>query len=451
MARDLEKTGDPLIDEAEEIKSETDDAFGDNDLLAGVMDHLDGGDGEEVLDNIVGDEKLDEGDEEEDDKGEAGGEPESEETDGAEPKAGVDRGDGRDEKGQFTPKQQEAADKATADAKAAGKTPAEQKVAADAAAAAAKPAEPAKTAWEPFGVRAAKAIVPIDEAKVAKVKDTAGNDHFLIQVSAKDFPRFQARLGRAHIAEQKSREIAERERELEIERNGPKLQSDDEIEAKIMLEAVKPFLAEMFTPEQLETLELKVKLAKHDAKEAYETARSEARTQADSAAAWPKQQVEMMLDQAIELAESHPDLAGITADEIRDALKEFGMDIKDQIVFREEDGVYANTELLLKVLKRGRSSSPAPAAPKTGQPAAADQSTKDDRFNKAQGTAAQPQSTSLKNRRTVSPPVRRPTRAPAPVAAIDERQAAEDDYRRTVRAMNRSSTLDFDDTEDDAD
>lgn len=442
---------DPLVDEKDQIKAEADEAFDEGSMATDLMDEFHSEDtGLEGL--AEEEEQLGEAIDEEEGKPTAGAEEEVEgdeveEEDKGEP--GVDRGDGRDATGKFVSKeQQDASDKAAADAKAAGKTPDEQKKAGDAAAAAAKPADAPKPSWEPFQIKADKSILPIDEAKISKVKAADGSEYMLISVAAKDFGRFSQRIGRGHALERRQREIVQRERELEIERNGPKLESEAEIEAKVMMEAIKPHLAALFTDEQLENLDLKVKLAQRDARDSYETARSKARDDAAGAEEWQKTQAEALVDQAFELV-NHPELAGMTPEQIRDVLQDLDQSDRDKIIYRDGNEVYANTEYLFKQLRRGKSAAPAPAAPgNPSAPAKPDAAPdKNDRFNRGQQSAASPRSTSLKNGRTNTPPAdrRRPREMARTAPEVDERQAAEDEYRKTVRNMNRSSTLDFDD------
>lgn len=457
---------DLIAEEKDEIKDEANDAFSSEDMVDSLErelgDEIDDrlGDGEGASDD---DDEITEGLNDDD---QPAGETDAVDDDDAagEPEPGADRGDGRDTKGRFASKEeQDAADKASADAKKAGKTPEEQKAAGTAAAAAAKPAAAEKPAaeqpkWEPFQVRADKAIHPMGAARTMRTKDAQGNEHVVIAVPAKEYQQFEHRIGRGIAAERQWREITETRRELELQKTAPKPKTDAEIEASMFVEALSKMpgseegvslLDEIFSPEQLENLKLKVQLAQ--AKERTDFATSEAKRREDATAGetWQKEQTDTLVNEAFDLVESHPDLKGMSEDEVREILQELAMPVRDKLVFREDGQTYANTEYLFKLLKRGRVSPPPAPAPTNASAAPVVPEKKADpaeRFNRGQESAAQPRSTSLKNNRTTRPQPngRTPREATDPKDDRTPQQKAEDEMRKTRRSMMRTDTLDFD-------
>lgn len=434
----------------DEIEEDVDGAFNDEELVDAIDAAAEEADGAEV--------ELDDDDDEE-----VPGVTDDAALDERPTGAGPDRGDGRDDRGQFASKEaKDAHDQATAAAKQAGKSPAEQKAAGNAAAAAAaKPAaapapkaEPPK--WEPFQVRADKSIVPIDEAKIAKVTDAQGNTHVLIGIPEKDFPRFQQRIGRGIAGERRWRDLTERERELEFARKAPQPKSDAEIEAAIVMESVLPHLGRLmvddgegnmvpFLNEQsLEALKLKVELAQVKSKQEFAVSEAKRREELSAGDDWQRFQTKTLVDEAFDLAENHPELAGMKPEHIREVLQELALPVRDQLVYRENGEPFVNNEYLFKLLKRAYvapASSAAPAQPATPAPAAKPDNA--ERFNSQQDTAAKPQSTSLKNQRGTRPlPERRPSRQPVRAHQRTSAQQAEDDHRSELRRQLSSDSFD---------
>lgn len=457
---------DKLKDERDEIAAEADEAFGAEDLGTALMNELsEESDSELAIEpgTEADDAELGDGLSGDDDEVVEDGAPPAEGEEKPAAAEGVDRGDGRDTKGKFASKvEQDAADRATADAKAAGKSEADQRAAATAAAAAVKPAAAADDAakapaWEPLQIKSNRALFPIEEAKVTKQ-----GGHVLIAVPEKDYNKFQHRIGRGIAAEQQVREMGQMRRELEFERTAPKPRSDAEVEAAIVLDAITPHLGKLHVLDEAtgeyvpfldakthENLKLKVEIAQSKEKADFAKAETERRSAATSGEEWTKTQIETLTDQAFELVENHPDLKGMTPDQIRTALEDLAMPVRDKIVFRENGETFANTEYLFKLLKREMLSSGRAAPAPAGQPAAPKKTTDAERFNSGQDTAAKPATTSLKAKRPPTAPVRRPTRETVPASQQrDERQEAEDAQRRARRKMMSSSTLDWDDDDE---
>lgn len=437
---------DKLTEEKDQITAEANEAFDSEDMAGALLDELsDETDSELAVEPGTEADDADLGAELADD-------------DDAPAKAtgaGPDRGDGRDAGGRFASKEeQDAADKAASDAKQAGKTPAEQQAAATKAAgdakAAATSAAPAGEAakapeWKPMQIRDGKVLLPVEEAKVIEQ-----GDHMIIAVPKKDFNQFQHRISRGISAERQWREIHKTRQELDFEKAAPKPRSDAEIEADLFMKALGEQINELFTPEQLDNLKLRVQIAQRDEKDTFAKTETARRAEVDSGDAWTKSQVETLTNEAFDLMENHPELKGMTPEQLESALREVAMEVRDKLVFKENGETFANTELLFKLLKREFLSSGRPAPAAAGTPETPKKTTDAERFNGAQDTAAKPATTSLKaGRKPSAPAPSRPSRERVLAAAQrDERQDAEDALRKTKRRMMSSATLDWDDEDD---
>ena len=264
------------LDEDTETGGESED---DEQLAKGLDDDGEGAgaDGDDDEDGPSLDDFLEDEPEEKDDKGEKGEQP-------------------RDAEGKFT-----KADDAKPDAAAA---------AGDAgAAAAAKPAAGAaaetqsgEPVWEPFSVNANKEPVAIGEAKI-----TRADGHVYLAIEEKDFPRFQARVSRGIVGEQLYRKLEEGVRELEALKTAPPPPSEAEIEAKLVLDAIKDELPNLLDEKDLEILELRIKNAKHEAQVEYHQ-QEEARVAQAREPRWDDQQAEGIANTMIGLVQAFPEL-----------------------------------------------------------------------------------------------------------------------------------------------
>lgn len=465
---------DLIAEEKEQINEEADAAFGAEDMVSSLEAEL-AGDADDSLgndrdedDEAIGDGLVEAVDDGSDDEAAPAADGDRRE----EGRAGPDRGDGRDDLGKFASKEaKDASEKATADAKRAGKSPAEQQAAGAAAAAAAKPAPAAapEAKWEPLQIRADKAIHPIDEAKVQKVTDAKGGEHFVIAVPAKDYPRFQQRLGRGIAADRRWRELQEKEREIDFQRSAPKPRSDAEIEATMFIEALSKMqgteegsklLDEIFEPQELENLKLRVQIAQGKEKTDFATAEEKRRSDASAGDEWSRFQADTLVNEAFDLVEKYADetgkrpLEGMTPDEIRGILQDLAMPVIDKLVYRENGETFVNNEYLFKLLQRGRGAPRTPAPTPSDAPAVPDKKVAGaERFNKGQDSAAQPRSTSLRQNRGTRPQGNPRTSRDQDRRPQDDRtaqQIAEDQQRKARRKMMTSPSLDFDDEEDDS-
>lgn len=440
--------GDSSADRVEDV---------DNDDLEDLDDDDDDLDDDDDDDD---DEDLDDDDDEED-AGEGDELDALIDTGATDKAAGADRGDGRDDKGKFAPKKDEAAAaKPSAGApapKAADGTPAAAPAAAAPAAAAPAPK------WEPLKIKADKLDVDIPEAQITRA---AG--HTIFSVKDADANRFMNRLSRGVVAEKVWHDITQMKRELEAERTAPPRKSETEIEAEHVLEILKPQLAELLSPEQLENLELKVALAKRDYAEKYATER---KTHIDGAVnkVAPEEQQQQEQEQTLKgLAahliafRDHEQLRDLTDDELRKAYQELAP-LQRAVYWKDGDKYVANNTYIaqrLLAIKQGRSA----AATGTGAPAKANTATADatptdsaatvkgERFNAGVDSAAKPNTTSLKANRGKKGKRSREERNTRNAERSRERQHvqsreqdAEDEWRKTTRDLMRSPTLDFPD------
>ena len=482
-AAEIDQTDDALTDTQDESASDVDQAFDEEfgDVSDGaLLTALDGERQGNAADAEIA-EGLDEG------------EPSGESTEDA-PTTGVDRGDGRDATGKFVGKGEQKGDatEATPEATQAATTAVPTDAYAEAQTA------PAAPTWEPLAVKVDRAIVPLDGAQV-----TEANGYKLISVKAPEFSRFMQRVQRGHLYERDWRAIQERASalqqgitDLQAERSAPQQKSDEQIEAEHVLEAVKPFLKEIFDPQSLENLELKIKLAQRDHKESFATerktyfdklatdrAQEAAKTMTETDVAQQIQGVAATMQEVIgqfpdEFATLQPEQLKAAYQDLLELQRDFGSNIywKDPA-----DGQwYKNTQAVYARLKKVAASasaapqssptttaSPAPGTTAAGVPQAtgapagtaprgsAGSATTADRFNRGVDRSARPAApanTSLKNRRdgstgTPAPRSRdeRTTRGPAKTRAMIH----EDELRAKKNAYLRSNSLDFEGDDED--
>lgn len=159
----------------------------------------------------------------------------------------------RDEQGRFKPKP----DAPAGDALPA-KTPAAQPAAIPGAPAA--PTAPAPS-WSPF-------VVPVDkEREPVELKDLGAQilregGHAMLILPDDKLQRFQQLVGRGVHYERSRRDFDAEKAAFQVERSKPQPPSDAEIEAKTLLEVLKPQLAELFDQPTIDWLADKVELAK---------------------------------------------------------------------------------------------------------------------------------------------------------------------------------------------
>lgn len=332
-----------------------------------------------------------------------------------------------------------------------------------------QPAADAAIAWEPFSVTVDKESVTIPEAQVSR-----RDGHTFLAIPDDKLPDFQRRMSRAHVAERKWRDLDAGLKAVEAERealaNRPPVRSDSEVEVDVMLEALKPMMADLFTAEQLENLELRVKLAQREEKEKvgqYETERATQSSKQQEAEQQAAAEVEEFGDTVRSIvtaelpAELKAKLDGLTPADV-DAVVAALVPIRAALIDEDDEGRYVNTQYVFDRLAeraaltratRASSTSATTAAPApsttatTPAPAGTTvTATRAERFNRGQDTAARPTTTSLKAGRTDAsrPPERGTTGSPRrPAAPLPAAMAAEDEFTATLRDYTRSPGLDF--------
>lgn len=345
---------------------------------------------------------------------------------------------------------------------------------AGAPAAASAAAAPATTgdakaapAWEPLSVNVDKQAVTIEEASISRA-----NGVVYVAMPEKDFGRFQSRISRGVVGERMWRELQKGLKEVEAMKAAPRQKSPAEIQNELTYAMLKPYVPEFLTESEIENLELKIALAIKEEGEKFaqaETARIAEATK-EPEPSWEQIQHEGLLQTLIDVATNTPELADLTAEELEDVYRRELLPARDALVFRDNDGAYANTELMHRLLTNGKivrrasrtappTTPPASASPRT--PASAGNSTdnatvtgtsKAERFNRGVDSSAAPRTTSVKAGRDSARPAkantrdttrRRPRRRPA----RDEQMVAEDKLRQATRNWINSDNLDFDDGE----
>lgn len=349
--------------------------------------------------------------------------------------------------------------------------PPAQPAASATAAATEPPAAEQPPAWEPLAITVDRASVPIPEAVVSRA-----NGHVILGIKEDQFAEFQRRLVKGVVAERSWRQLNDGVKQLEAEREAartrPATRSDAEVEADVLMQYLKPHMADLFDETTLKLIDAEVKLAQRaeqDKVRQHETQRAQ---QTDDASAAERQVLEGMATTIIEIADA-PEFAAefqsLTQDDLRSVLQEL-QPISRAVFWKDTDGWMRNTQLVYDRLKAkaeakastkssasstsATSATASPATPPTGGTTANAGTGKDraERFNQGQATAAQPTTTSVKARRTT--PTSRPSAtaghhrpARAAATAHTSQQEAEDAFRRTTRSFLSSDSLDFPDEE----
>jgi hypothetical protein len=376
-------------------------------------------------------------------------------------------GQPRDEQGKFT-----KADEANAGAK-----PTDDAAVAkpDAAAAAGEEKKPDAAAaetpkWETLSVNVDKQLVAIDEAKISKA-----NGHLFIAIPEKEGNRFLTRLSRGIVGEKLWRDLHNGLRELDARKNAPPAKSENEVEADVVMELLKPSLGKLYVENEkgemvpflddrdMQLLELKIENAKTKTKTEYATAEA-ARVAKAAEAPWEEQQIHGLAQQVASLIQNFPDLQSLTKEEIEEVYQRELLPVRNALVYRDEKGSYANTQFMYDRLKDRADRKKAAAA--TSDPSALTQTpqgnsattaapeqgkTKTDkaeRFNRGVD-AAKTRTTSVKANRDDRPRKRNTrdgderSRRKKARTPREERESAEDEWRRTERAFLNSPDLDF--------
>lgn len=336
----------------------------------------------------------------------------------------------------------------------------------------------AEQTWEPFAVKVDRAQVPIEEAVISR-----SNGHTFIAVPDAKFNDFQRRIVRGYAAERAWRGIQEREqqleREREIERNRPKIRTDSEVEADLMLDVLKPHLGDILDEQQLENLQLKVAIAQRDEKAKLATYETESRTKASEAETTQRAQDEGIATTIVELVEDPKyaaQFAHLTDDDLRGLIRQL-QPVRNALYYRDGDGWVRNTQYMfdrLTELAAARKLGAAASTTTTGArgmtgttatpskdgttAATGTATTRAERLNRAGETAARPTTTSVKAGRTATatrPSAQRSTtgttRQPDKKDTRTPAMKAEDRVRTSTRQFMSSDGLDFDLDEDDGD
>jgi hypothetical protein len=453
------KPGSTTADNAEDLETTETETEGadsadalEDELTSAVTDALNE-DEDDDLDDDEDDDDLDLDDDDEEDLD--SGLDDEDEGEGTETAAAADKGAGASADTSETDKGSASADET--DASAAGKP---------AAAAAAADGQPK---WETFAVTANREQVPIEEALITKV-----GEQVYLAIPEKSFARFQQRVQRGVLFERTSRQLEAERRELEARKNAPARKADAEIEAEITLEALKPYLGDIFDEKDLDLLKLRVKDAQRDAKEKFD---KEERERVDKAneTPWEETQVTGLANVAIEVWQAFPELKdALTEEQLQEVFASELTPVKDALFYKKGDEVVANTQYIYDRLKARAAGKKAPAAaPAT---AATTESTKPastasasapapkgnpgttatpngkkpvdaaERFNRGVDSNAA-RTTSVKANRNARPAKantrdteKRRRRRPEHV----EQARAEDNWRKTERKFLNSDSLDID-------
>jgi hypothetical protein len=480
----IDATDGTAAGEQEAFDTEVEDIVdGEFDGIVGSADPgEEGDDGTGVVDDTRDEEAaLATGGETLDDEEEEGLDEELE--DGRDP-AG-DRGDGRNARGEFVGGADKG-EKGKQGAAADGAAP--QAGAADAGKAAAAAEAPK---WEPLVVRADKALVPIEELSVMRgMKDSAGNELVMVSMRASNFARFAQRLSSGHRFEQNRQAITEQRTQLEakikhVERElaAPRGKTDAEVEGEELLKLLKPLLPELvdanlISQADVDNLELRVKLAQRDARDAHATALTKYHEDLKAKDAEATAPAEYQTREATHIAEAlmqvwheTPELKDLPEAEVRkvyDDLIEIGRAVYRED--REQNRWEVDPKIITKYLtdrKTRLAATPSAngAPPSNGNPAAGGtrgapagsssngggKTAAADRHNRAVDTG-QRRTSSLKANRGTRPPERNPReRAAAGTRAAPTKtpeMEAEDAWNTTRRNLMRSSTLDFEGDDD---
>lgn len=439
----------PSVDLNAEEKEITDEAFDDFELTDDQV--------EEAVD----------AEDEEDDAVETGGESLDDDADGKKEEV-VDDGEGAEAGTDTGPKGEKKRDPKTGQFAKDGQKTGEEKTGDAAAAAAAagekKPAEAAKPQWEKLSVNVEGKALPIPEAMLSKV-----NGHHMLAIKDAEFPRFQARMSKAVIAEQMWRPLQEAVAALEeqraIDAEGPKSTTDKEIEADTIIEFLQgkvkledgsevTRMSLVATPQEVAWLADRVKVKQLEHKAKFTTDRQEFITKRQEAAAAkaaeteePETQLRGMAQTLFEMVKEHPDFKDVSQDQVREIYKAL-VPIGRSVFWKDpKDGWVANTELMYAtakdVLAKARAATPAKPGTTAGT---SDKTKRAERLNKGSN------STSLKNKRTPLNPGKTGTtekrKESERETSHSKAAAADAKYRQTTRDYLKSPGFDIPDDED---
>jgi hypothetical protein len=347
----------------------------------------------------------------------------------------------------------------------------------------AKPGEPAATAaaagdakpeqkgegeapkWEPF-----KLTVDKQEHALENVGISRANGFVYLGVPEKDFQRFQQRIGRGIQFEGKWRQIEEGIREIEARKAAPTPPTDEQIEAKVILDTLKPYLPDILDEDGLAALADKVKLAQYESKQEFD--KSEATRLAEAMKepepSWEERQYQLLVQTVFGIRDAHPELKDLTNDELKEIYSQELAPVAGALITKDGDQIFGNTEYiharLMARAKASASRSVAPgsnAAPSPAAPAnTADAGKRADRAERLnRGFDSAPRTTNLKAGRTAARSsakentreVRAATGQRTNRSPRQEQQLAEDRQRQSTRRFLRSNSFDFSDEGDEDD
>lgn len=402
------------------------------------------------------DEPLDDGEPlAEDEEEQQEGEPRAEARPGHGKEA--DRGDGRNDRGEFVAKTEQAA----AGVPVAG-------AAAQPAAAAPAPV------WDRYQVRAEQETVPIEGVQVQRTNGWA-----MLAMPEKELGRFNALLGRGYLAEKFWRNLKAERQAFDFERSAPPRKSDTEIEAEILAAALEPHLADFLSDDQIANLKLRIELAKREEADKYSASEQQRRTKhdedarvAEERAGEPQAALDWMRREFLHVLGSPEFGMGQHNFSEKDVVEVFDRLVPyvNSVIYKDGADWFSRRDLIVRELRAkaaGRSAASAPAAAPAGaRPAPSagnarprnasasagkpDAATQAERFNKAQNSADR--TTSVKANRGKGgsrPRAGSPGRTTREQPRRSKAERAEDNWNATKKGFLRSNSLDFDEPDDD--
>lgn len=331
--------------------------------------------------------------------------------------------------------------------------------------------KPEAPKWEKFAVAVDRRNVPIDEALVTK-----SGDHHILAIKSTDFPRFQQRMGRAVLADQMWRPLNEAVAELEEARalvaEGPKQQTDGEIEAQTIIEYLNEevqltdgtkttrMALAIPDPRELTWLTDRVKRRQLEYKQKYETdktafvtKRQETRAAEATESSEPETQLRgiasIVLDFANEQSDNPQEIKdlfkGVTEAEMK-AVYGALVPLRRSLYWKEGKEWFADTQLIYNTARQEIAKLRAAATPgKPGTPATTDKTRRGERLNKGSST------TSLKTKRAPLDPAKRHPRGSDSEAKENSHTRAqrnEDSYRKATRSYMNSPGFDLGDDDE---
>lgn len=210
------------------------------------------------------------------------------------------------------------------------------------------PVVPAASApqWSPLVVTADREQVPIDGAHILRE-----NGHAMIVVPDAKLGRVQELLSRGIHSEKTRRQFDEERKTFAAERAKPQPPSDAEIEAKVVLEILKPRLPELFDEAGLEWLADKVSLAKYTAEKEHATKITAQQTETQQTETLERQKTEGLANAMVQVWTAHKaQLPGLTDDDVRKAYAKL-TPFKNSLYTQENGEWFVNSEALFAELK----------------------------------------------------------------------------------------------------